>query len=97
MAMVSNGLSPAGVVANHSPLMHEFAEIQTIAKTTTADLARLSGVTRETLFRWRQGRTPGLANFDAVLRVMGYELAIVPMSTRSPQPDKRIWGQTVKE
>jgi hypothetical protein len=38
-----------------------------------------SGVGREAIFRWRCGTsTPSITNFDAVLNVLGLELAIVP-------------------
>lgn len=47
-------------------------------QTTLLDVAERSGIDRATISSWRYTRSPNLANIEACLQVLGYELKPVP-------------------
>lgn len=74
------------VKRGHHPLIGEFDRLQQEASLSDGEVVRRAGVAASLIGMWRGGRHPRLANFDAVLNVLGYRLAIVPLSPASPPP-----------
>ena len=70
------------------PLVQEFARIRGGHSYTW--LEERSGVGDSTISNWlKLGRSPTLCNFRAVLNVLGYDLAIVPLRPRGSCPSCR--------
>ena len=58
------------------PLVRQMTEIQNAEQMGMLDLAERSGVNKNTLSEWRKRVTPSVANLEACLNVLGYELVI---------------------
>lgn len=64
------------VPENASPLIRQLFELLNRRKITIASVARKSGVQVSTICDWRSRRSPTVANLQAVLNAIGYELVI---------------------
>lgn len=65
------------VPAHASPLVKQFFMAANDQKQTMVDIARKAGVHRATIGRWAESG-PQMANFQAVLNVLGLDLVIQP-------------------
>lgn len=65
------------------PLIRRLFQIINQRRFSVASLALRSGVQKDTIHGWRGKFSPTLANFEAVLNALGYQLAIVPMAHQS--------------
>jgi transcriptional regulator with XRE-family HTH domain len=46
---------------------------------SAAQCAIKAGISINAVSCWRRGQSPSIGNFDAVLNVLGYKLAVVPL------------------
>lgn len=58
------------------PLVGQLCDLISRERWQPVFLYREAGVGYGTITHWRSGMTPNLANFDAILNAMGYELCI---------------------
>lgn len=58
------------------PLVRQMFEIMNAERTLISDIAGRAGLRRGTISDWRYRRVPTLANFEAALNALGYELSI---------------------
>ncbi len=61
---------------NHNPLMRRFFEIIKEGDRTWAWIVQRSGVSYNTMWRWRERNPSGVENLQAALNAMGHELVI---------------------
>lgn len=73
------GERPKFVVPGHHPLVHFMDDQLVIQRVTATEAAKRAGIGQCVVSQWRRGVTPSIANFDAVLNVLGYKLAVVPL------------------
>ena len=66
------------------PLVLELKGIRRAKKLPVKTLAGHAGIDENTVFAWEFRSFPTLPNFDAALRVLGYQLAIVPCRKSGP-------------
>lgn len=59
-------------------------EAMVMWKVSPTHLGRLSGVSRETIYRWAKGRAPRLHDLEAVIQVLGLQLVLL-----QPPKEKR--------
>lgn len=59
------------------PLVRRLIECANEQKTTLSEMAERAGQSPKTISDWRYRSTPSLANFEAALNAIGYELKIV--------------------
>lgn len=62
-----------------SPLIRDFFHLLLDHGTPATAISDASGIPTVTISRWRRGQVPNLANFDAALSALGYQLKIVKM------------------
>lgn len=77
---MGNVLQPMRV--RHMPIVHMLDDLildqpKTDKPLSLNEIARRSGVDQNLIRGWRAGVIPGVGNMDAVLRVLGYRLAVV--------------------
>ncbi len=58
------------------PQVAEFFDLLAQSETTVTELERCVGLSRGTIFRWRNRSCAGLDNFAAALEGLGYQLTI---------------------
>ena len=58
------------------PQVVEFFDLLAQSQTTATELERCVGLSRGTIFRWRNRSCAGLDNFAAALEGLGYQLTI---------------------
>ncbi|MET3648052.1 hypothetical protein [Phyllobacterium ifriqiyense] len=61
------------------PLVRRFFSELNSQQTTLTEVAERGGIHRATMSDWRYSRCPTIANFNAALNVIGFELKIVPL------------------
>lgn len=61
---------------NVSPVIGKLFKITNRKRMSLSDLARKSGVSFNTICSWRISNNPTLANFEATLNALGYELEV---------------------
>lgn len=65
------------VIPGHHRLMFEMTEIMERGRWSSSGVCQEAGLGKGGISHWRnKGGMPNIGNFDAVLRVMGYRLAI---------------------
>lgn len=74
------------------PMVHFFDAIQRTTAMTDTPLALKAGLCPSIFSYWRAGSQPGLMNFDAALRVMGFRLAIARIEE---EPEETILSREV--
>lgn len=67
------------VIAGHHPLMVFLDEQLQAQRLSAATAATKAGMSINIVSQWRRGTSPSIGNFDAVLNVLGYKLAVVPL------------------
>lgn len=73
------GPRPRFVTPGHHPLVHFMDDQLAIQRVTAGEAADRAGLGHCVVSQWRRGVTPSISNFDAVLNVLGYKLAVVPL------------------
>ena len=48
-------------------------------KVSAHKVAKAAGLCDPAISTWRRGSSPSIGNFDAVLNVLGYRLAVAPL------------------
>lgn len=62
------------------PIVRELFDLIELKGATHKELVQNAGLHMNALQQWfRNGRSPGVSNFNAVANVLGYRLALVPM------------------
>jgi transcriptional regulator with XRE-family HTH domain len=69
------GQIPIPLHAN--PLIKRLIELANEQKTTMREVAERAGLRPETVSNWRYRNSPRIADFEAALNAIGYELKIV--------------------
>ena len=78
---------PIRIPTTGLPLVQKLRQIINERRYSVDGLARKAGVHRDTIHGWRRCKfSPSVANFEAVLNVLGYQLAIVPLPDKPAQP-----------
>lgn len=77
-------------VANHHPLVHGLEAIMRARDTSPNAVSERAGMAHNAISRWMDGCSPGIANFDAALNVLGFRLAIAPISDDSEVIAQRV-------
>lgn len=67
---------PRGPCRNNHPLVRELFDHLDVLPSTLEQIAVVSGVDREAYSRWRRGRQPTLASFEAAVGALGGRLRI---------------------
>lgn len=67
------------VPPNLSPIVHKTLELVDANRRQVGDLAKRAGVTRNTFRNWRKHGGATVGGLEAVLKVMGYRLEVVPI------------------
>ena len=62
---------------NRNPLIKRLVDLMNQAGADSQELARQAGVSLGTINAWRTRTNPNITNLEAVLNVLGYELAII--------------------
>jgi hypothetical protein len=71
---------PSGDIPDHvHPLVKRFFELLDASEMLACELCLAAGVANSTVSNWRR-YSPQLASLEAVLNVLGYRLAIVPVA-----------------
>lgn len=63
-----------------SPLVRDLVRHADDIGYTLAEVGRQAGIDSNVLYRWNLGANPSLYLFEAALNVLGYRLAIVPIT-----------------
>ena len=66
------------------PLVCELKGLRRSKKLPVKTIAGHAEVDKNTIFAWEFRSVPQLDTFDAVLRTLGYQLAIVPLRRQGP-------------
>jgi len=74
---------PAKPVIHRHPLLSDVLSLVARSGLTDSDVSLQAGLSRNSISHWRRRTMPGVDNLDAVLRAIGYRLAIMPFSVRS--------------
>lgn len=74
------------IPTNGPPLIRRLFQIINQRRFSVASLALRAGVQKDTIHGWRGKFSPTVANFEAVLNALGYELAIVPLAEKPAHP-----------
>ena len=65
------------IPAHAHPLIRRMVEIANDHKTVMREVAERAGLRPETVCNWRYRNSPRLADFEAAINALGYELHIV--------------------
>lgn len=72
------------IVRGHHPVMLFLEEQLTAQKVPAYKAAKKAGLSINVISSWRRGMSPSVGNLDAVLNVLGYRLAVVPLQQPGP-------------
>lgn len=64
------------VPSNQNPLVARLVELMNFAEIGCHELCRSAGVSASSIHAWRTRSNPTVANLEAVLNALGYELTI---------------------
>lgn len=78
------------VVAGHHPLMFWLEDTIRAGDISAAQCSLRAGISINAISGWRRGQSPSIGNFDAVLNVLGYRLAVVPLQQSGPIPGASV-------
>ena len=67
------------------PLVKALAAGMHMQEMTDSEMARLSGINRNTLKHWRSHRNPRIPDLEACWNVLGFTLKPVPLPSRKQQ------------
>jgi len=67
------------IVSGHHPAVVFLDEQLAVQKRPAYRVADAAGLSINVISHWRRGGTPSVGNLDAVLQVLGYRLAVVPL------------------
>lgn len=73
-------------VSNGHPLAKKFFALLKESKLAILTAEKLSGVSRNTMYKWRNTNVPQVNNLNSCLNVIGYELAIKKLGERECIP-----------
>lgn len=76
-----NKRRPRALPKTGSTLIRSLFEAVDKTDMTLAEIGKRSGISMQSLVNWRSGMQPTLTNIEAVLNVVGYELAIKKRNT----------------
>lgn len=74
--MPRSGEFSTAIVPSHHRLIYQLCDIMKDDRWSANSVAKKAGLTQGAINRWRLGLNPNIANFEAALNVMGYELVI---------------------